>query len=386
MPGVLKYSTDGGASWTPLQPGPAGPMGATGPTGLAGVNGATGPTGPAGPPGIGRNRVINGDFSVNQRGTVDVLTNGAYGVDRWYWNWVAASGAHAYGVRSSVGGVLPEGAKQFVGIGLGSVTDPASYITFGQKIEGVRSLSGKTVTVSFWARGDTPSRKIGVQFVRNFGTGGSPSASEHFDMGIVTLTDADMTMTGAFKRYSVTAAIPAWGSQVEGTNGDSRITVLLYASCGPNAAGVGPGLMPTIGVQNGNIHLWGVQVEEGPVATEFERRTPGEVLAQCQRYFQRLAFVGIDAGVSAGVVYSNTMTFHTLTWNGSMRRGPAITAIGTWEVVVGLGVIPGTLGFSYSQPHNAVMNLTASVAMTVGQGCLLRTGGGDGYIDLDAEL
>jgi hypothetical protein len=93
----VEFGTVGGAGAT----GPTGPTGATstvpGPTGPTGPTGATstapGPTGPTGPTGAtgssgaggGSNRLINGDFRINQRAYVSgaTLSSGTYGHDRW---------------------------------------------------------------------------------------------------------------------------------------------------------------------------------------------------------------------------------------------------------------------------------------------------------------
>ncbi|MFX9081421.1 hypothetical protein ABTN40_20310, partial [Acinetobacter baumannii] len=53
----------------------------------------------------------------------------------------------------------------------------SDYESLAQRIEGVRSLAGQTVTVSFWARRIAGSGNIAVDLNQYFGTGGSPSAS-----------------------------------------------------------------------------------------------------------------------------------------------------------------------------------------------------------------
>jgi len=215
-----------------------------------------------------------------------------------------------YGNRTNDAQSLPEGAKQFAGIGQAGITDPTTSTTLGQKIEGARSLSGKQVTVSFWARCDVLPTKIGVQLVRNFGTGGTTSPTEFYDIGIVTLGAGGGQ--GPFQRYSVTGALPVWAGQSEGTNKDSRITLLLYTSCGANATSVGG--MGVIGIQNRNIHIWGVQVEAGSVATEFEFRLPSEELAACRRYYQYYQLLAgeIDSASGGNYVYLNPPDVATL--------------------------------------------------------------------------
>lgn len=45
-----------------------------------------------------------------------------------------------------------------------------------QRIESVRTFAGQTATISFWAKANTGTPKIGVGLVQNFGSGGSPSS------------------------------------------------------------------------------------------------------------------------------------------------------------------------------------------------------------------
>ena len=50
----------------------------------------------------------------------------------------------------------------------------SAYNFMSQSIEGVRRLSGKTVTVSFWAIASLAGMKLGVNLLQYFGGGGAP--------------------------------------------------------------------------------------------------------------------------------------------------------------------------------------------------------------------
>jgi hypothetical protein len=75
---------------------------------------------------------------------------------------------------------------------------------------------------------------------------------------------------------------------------------LWFSSGSTNASRAG-----NVGVQNGIITLWGVQLELGPTATPLEKLDPVTQLQQCQRFFYRGAvnLSGMGAA-SGGMTYS----------------------------------------------------------------------------------
>lgn len=101
--------------------------------------------------------------------------------------------------------------------------------TVGQKIERVRTLSGKSATFSVTLLALSAQTITGVQVTQNFGTGGSPATT------VVTSKTVSWALAaGTAKRYSVRLDIPAADSASLGTNGDdfTRVDLLLPLTSG----------------------------------------------------------------------------------------------------------------------------------------------------------
>ncbi len=149
---------------------------------------------------------------------------------------------------------------------------------FGQRIEGVQTFAGETVTVSFWINGNGTAGTLGVNFAQNFGTGGAPSAN-------VEAVGQEFTVdsSGNWQYVTLTFAIPSIAGKTLGTSGTDKLTFLLYLGIGATvnaAAG-----MPNPLNYTGTISLSNVQVELGATATAFEIRELETEIALCQRYF-----------------------------------------------------------------------------------------------------
>ena len=244
----------------------------------------------------GRNLVHNALFNIAQRGVGPFTATGAqtiYSADRW----VVQSGV----AGDTMGLTLnPTTDADRTAIGNESATTMASLTIVGtatagsmcrvvQKLEGVRQLSGKTITVSFWAVGSA-ANKLGISFDQFFGTGGSPSAS-------VTGNGTAVTLTTSWARYSVTLAVPSASGKTLGTNGDASSSLNIWASAGSTFAAASGG----IGNQGSWFaNLWGVQLEIGSVATPLDYGgSPQQQLAACQRFYQ-VGTAGAWANGTAG--------------------------------------------------------------------------------------
>jgi hypothetical protein len=164
-----------------------------------------------------------------------------------------------------------------------------------QRIENVRRLAGKTVTLSFWAQAPSGAGlKLGIQVVQNFGTGGSPSAP----LAALSI-GAAVTTTTAWARYSVTIALPSIAGKTLGTNGNDFTSVQIYFTSGAT----NNALAGNIGVQSGTISLWGLQLEIGATATPLEKRAPTDDLRRCQRHYQTSQLISGGYGLAGVAAY-----------------------------------------------------------------------------------
>src|SRR5574343_522912 len=101
-----------------------------------------------------RNKIINGNFDIWQRGTSQTLSG--YGSnDRWY---NINNGSTKTNSRQSFTPGQTEVSnepKYFFRTVVSSVVGVSNYCNSTQFIEDVRTLAGKTATLSFWAKADS---------------------------------------------------------------------------------------------------------------------------------------------------------------------------------------------------------------------------------------
>ena len=225
----------------------------------------------------GKNKLINGDFAINQRGFTSTTTNGAYGFDRY--KLLRNDGTTTYSAETFTLGTAPVAgyeAKNFARIVSSGQTATGAYSILNGTVESVRTFAGQTATFSVWAKASTGTPSIAVSFVQNFGTGGSPSSA-------VVTPVSKQEITTSWARYSFTATFPSISGKTIGTNNNDHLTINLFTSAGTDLATDSSSL----GIQSATIDLWGWQLEAGSTATDFQTATgtlQGE-LAACQRYF-----------------------------------------------------------------------------------------------------
>jgi len=264
---------------------------------------------------VGRNFVHNSTFSVNQRGTgpFSIGVGSAYTSDRWIASCIAAGDSNSISVAAvSDGNRYAIGDESASVMLLNSFTGGAGAgngILLTQYIEGVRRLANKTVTVSFWATAGT-ALKLGVSFNQFFGGGGSPSATVLLDGQSVTLSSS------AFARYTLTFVLPSIAGKTLGTAGNDCTHLTFWLSAGSSYA-VRSGNTP---IQSGAIWLWGVQLEIGSVATQFEKIPYEDDLRHCQRFFYTTAQNAMASGYHPNA--ASLSVFGTILFSIYMRATP----------------------------------------------------------------
>ena len=263
---------------------------------------------------VGRNLIHNPLFNVAQRGLGPFTTN-VFTIDRWRINFGGTGATYtqnqvaaADSDRASIG---DEAARYILQNEFVGGIDAAAYTVVQQAIEGVRRLSGKTVTLSFWATQSvgSPSR-IGASINQIFGTGGAPSANVPGNGQSATLPGS----AGTWQRYSFTFTLPSTAGKTPGTNGDDYTQLQIWLSAGASNAASSGG----VGTQSGTIWLWGVQLEIGSVATPLEKPDPRYDLSKCLRFYQTGA-VYIEGYNNTGGALSYQVPFM-----GPMRAVPVM--------------------------------------------------------------
>ncbi len=273
----------------------------------------------------GKNKIINGNFNINQRSFTSTTTSGTYGFDRWKAGF--AGGTTTYSAQTFTAGNAPaagyEGTNyaRIVTTGQSAAGDLAYLAQF---IEDVHTLAGNTFTISFWAKAATGTPKIGLELNQTVGTGGSGSS---------VTSVGNVTISTSWQRYSITGSLGTLVGVTPGTNNTSYLECILWVSAGSTWNGRAGGMQA---LQNNTFDIWGVQVEQGSVATAFQTATgtiQGE-LSAAQRYYQKsydtttapaaATATGISAFVTATSVANNSV-YASVPLRTTMRSTPTIT-------------------------------------------------------------
>jgi hypothetical protein len=278
------------------------------------------------PAGLGfRNKIINGDFRINQRAFSSTTTNGTFGLDRWFFQTNTGTGTYS---RQSftVGSPAASGfeSENFARLVSASQTGTNAYLILCQKIEDVRTSAGATIVVSFYAKAASGTPKVAVELEQNFGSGGSPSSTVTNYLGQVTLSTS-------WQRFTLTFNVPSITGKTIGTTANTSFLQLnFWCSAGTDFnARTG-----SLGVQNNTFDFWGVQVEQNLQATPFEQRPIGVELALCQRYYWR--WVGQNNGDLWVAVFqpASTNFYYLISMPVRMRARPTSASVsGSWLYV-----------------------------------------------------
>ena len=218
-----------------------------------------------------KNLIINGGFDVWQRGTSQ--TASGFGSDD-RWNNLAATSTQTVSRQAFTLGQtdVPNNPKYYSRTVVSSVAGAANLIIKLYKIENVETLAGTTATLSFWAKADA-NKNIAIEFEQAFGTGGSPSTTVRF--GTTTLS-----LTTSWAKQTISVALPSITGKTLGTAND-HISIVIWLDAGSDYNS----RTNSLGQQSGTFEFSNVQLEKGSVATDFEHRSYGEILADCQRYY-----------------------------------------------------------------------------------------------------
>ena len=299
-----------------------------------------------------KNRFINGDMRINQRGAsglssgTGVLT---YSLDRFF--------TYATGAAVTM--------SQYTGVNFGStvtsvlqVTGASSNTSFnvGQRIEAanIRDLAGQSVAFSCWVYQTTGSTQT---FTVNAYT---PTATDNWSS---QNTYANVV--------SASVASGVW-TYVSGT-----FTLNSTAQYGGGLSfgnfALGSGQQFAVG---------NVQLEKGTVATSFDTRSIGTELALCQRYYYRM---GQDA-VGPACVYSANNYYTSITFPVTMRAAPTFSASASNILVCyssGGGYTSSAINGGVLSTYGADVQVTATG--TAGNGAFMRFTN-SGFLQFTAEL
>ena len=294
-----------------------------------------------------KNLIINGNFDIWQRGINQTSYSGIGADDRWR-NVIIGSTQQVTRESFSPGQTEVSGnPKYYSKTVANSVLAAGNLITKRQKIESVKTFAGQTVTLSFWAKADSP-KNIATEFRQHFGNGGSPS-SPILAIGVTT-----HNLTTDWKKFVATSYIPNIEGKTLGTDNDDTIQMMFWFDAGANH----DYRTNSLGQQSGIFDIAQVQLEYGDQATEFEQRSINTELKLCQYYYQKSYNMDTDPGTAThlGAIfdYATRNTSNNgvgASFKTKMRTIPSVTLFSSTTGTIGKianssnGDINATAGF-----------------------------------------
>jgi hypothetical protein len=310
----------------------------------------------------GKNKILNGDFGIWQRGTSFNNNGGTYSADRFI---ITGSGtAPTITQQTFTPGTAPVSgyeAQYYLRWDQSSAATAAQ--TFQQRIEDVRTLAGQTITISFWAKANSGSAAPDLKIGQSFGSGGSS--------GVTTNVQSSITFTGSWVRYSYSVSVPSISGKTIGAG--SYLQVYLQ--------------FPTSGTWQHDY--WGFQLEAGSTATAFQTATgnPASELAACQRYYYRNLVGSTNFGFFGwGIGQSSTASLWAIQNPVTMRTTPTVIEFANLGFAqVGSITAITTLVHSNSSPSTSFLQSDGSAtANTIYR--LMANNSSSAYLGIGAEL
>lgn len=318
----------------------------------------------------GKNKVINGDCRISQRGTSFTIAASGYCLDRYSYAVATAVPTGTISQQTFTPATAPVAGYEGSNYMRVNVTANAgcTVLQIINQIEDVRTLAGQTATFSLWAKADATST-LTATFTQNFGSGGSGGVNT-----TITLSSSGVLTTG-WVRYTGTISVPSISGKTIGTS--SYISIVLGM---PTSAGV---------VRNGTYDFWGWQLEANSVATAFQTASGslGGELALCQRYYLRTTGATYTRHGRAQAA-STTLATIQVPLPASLRTVPSVAYANTayWN---GTTFIANTGSAASIGTSGATVyfDLTVASGLILGQTYeFLNNNNAAGYVEYSAEL
>jgi hypothetical protein len=285
-----------------------------------------------------KNRIINGDMEIAQRGTSATISTASavgFGADRFFtdsYNWTAGSNITV----SNETTVVPSGYSNSYKWANGATPltlGAGGFQSITQKIEGynIYDLYTGNITISFWVRASTA------------GTYTLWIANSYVNSDIYITKQYTISSANTWEQKSITVDLSggiAAGGTWNKTNGEGLAVSWML---GANANRTGNTALntwvngPSVGlyqwqtsasvqlssIANSTFYLTGVQLEAGTTATPFERRLYNQELANCQRYYY-LHANGDQKVIALGSYYDAASIDVAVPYKVSMRTTPTV--------------------------------------------------------------
>jgi hypothetical protein len=309
----------------------------------------------------GKNKIINGDFGVWQRGTSFSATG--YAADRWLDQ---SQGTLTISQQTFSPGTAPVAGYEGTYF-LREVRSGGAFSVISQRIEDVRTFAGKSVTLSYWMKTSSGTITNSPDIIQNFGSGGSGAVT-------AAATPSTATVTTSWQRFTHTFNIASIAGKTIGTSSYLEIRPLLHVS------GTGA-----------TIDIWGVQLEVGSIATPFQTATgtlQGE-LAACQRYYWRSTQGNAFSTYGLGIGASTTVGAIPILNPVTMRVSPTSVDFANLQLsdYGGNAYTVTSLAMSIPGAQQTMIDVTTAGVMVALRSYILRNNNNTaGYLGFSAEL
>ena len=311
----------------------------------------------------GKNKIINGDFGIWQRGTSFTFNSGGgFTADRFEGS-SGGGGVAVYSRQTFTPGVDPvNGYAGTYYLDANYTTSGSSTILLENKMEDVTTFANQPMTFSFWGKVSTGTHVVTPEVVQRFGSGGS---------GAVVATGSTVTLTTSWARYSVTISVPAITGKTVGAGSSTSVRLNIGTS----------------GVKT--FSIWGWQAEYGSVATAFQTATgtiQGE-LGACQRYYQKIGGSYTFERCGIGMGSSTTNAAFEIILKQTLRTNPSAVEYSTLAVYDGVTLTASSAVTIDSYGTNIMVVNAAATGLTQYRPYQLTTNNSlNGYIAFSAEL
>jgi hypothetical protein len=238
----------------------------------------------------GKNKIINGDFGVWQRGTSFTPTSGSFTSDRWSNIFDGSGATRTISRQTFTPATAPVSGYEypyFYRFAQSVAGTLGTYNLFQNRMEDVRTFAGQTITISFWGKAAATTSIVKLNLEQDFGTGGSPSGGVSTDIAAT-----NFSLTTSWQRFTVTTTVPSISGKTIGTTTPGFLGLRVWIPVNATFT----------------LDFFGFQIESGSTATAFQTATgtiQGE-LAACQRYYYRQSVLTLYGYLAFGMCLNTT--------------------------------------------------------------------------------
>jgi len=294
-----------------------------------------------------KNKIINGDFSVNQYADIDtapvVMVDSKYHIDRYEGYIGSVTGTIQRLAKFVINGKYVNSVKCI------ATSTATGIIGISQKM--VIFYNGETKTMGIWVKSNSINARILL-----------------YD-GVTYTSSTTHSGGGAYEFLSLTKAISVSATQL-------RVFVSIVSDVGTN-----------VSITSGDYiesTMW--QLEDGSKATNFEQRPIGLEFSLCQRYYLRFNDTNKLSYQSGS--WDATTNFGTIHFPTSMRVAPTLSYSNSSAIdIYQSGTIYNSTAISLTVDGETSVEIQCiSSGLTGGHASFGRLNLATDYIELDAEL